>query len=175
VHIDALLANPCLWCNAYQELSSVAPGSQLHVAVLDFYLTQEWYTTAQETGPDNCFAFYLDRSTVHHLVFGTLEHTLRKHLLLPESNRVVKQRPILFIEGDDNGRTVLTLLDYTRNQVFLFGQYGRTENDTLYTSWDGSSLWGAIADGMGWVIDKDKEPSAFNLDWVQVGKQPYQT
>lgn len=172
--IDSILANPFLWCNAYQELSSVAPGSQLHAAVLDFYLVQQWYTIAQEAGPDNCFAFYLDRSTVQHLVFGTLEHTLYKHLLLPDDS-IVKPRPVLFIAGEDDGPMVLTLLDYTHNQVFLFGRFGRTTHDTLYTLWDQNSLWNAIADGLGWVTAKDKEPSAFNLDWVQVCNRLLQT
>ena len=61
----------------------------------------------------------------------------------------------------------MALLDYVQNQVFLFGKYGRTTDDTLYASWDRSSLWNAIADGLGWVTE-DKEPSAFNLGWVQV-------
>jgi hypothetical protein len=160
------LANPYLWSNAYQELSSVAPESMLHPAVLDFYLTQEWFTMAQEAGPDNCSAFYLDRSTIRHLVFGTLKDTLCEHLLLPDDG-FVKRRPVLFIQGDDDGPTLLALLDYVHNQVFLFGKYGRTTDDTLYTSWDHSSLWNMIADGLGWVTN-DKEPSAFNLDWVQV-------
>ena len=161
-----MLANPGLWSNAYRELSSVAPEAKLHATVLDFYLTQEWYTMAQKAGPDNCSAFYLDRSTIHHLVFGTFEHTLCKHLLLPD-DRLVKPRPVLFIQGDDDGPTLLALLDYVQNQVFLFGKYGRTADDTLYTSWDHSGLWNTIANGLRWGTE-DKEPSAFNLDWVQV-------
>jgi hypothetical protein len=164
-----MLGDPYWWSNAYQELSGVAPGARLHPAVLDFYLTQEWYTMAQEAGPANCAAFYLNRSTVHGIVSSTLQHTLRKQLLLPDQG-IVKQCPVLFIQGHDDGPNVLALLDYMVNKVFLFGQFGRSANDTLYTSWNHSQLWKGIADQFGWPTE-DEEPSAFQLDWVQVCKQ----
>jgi len=67
---------------AYRELPSVVPGSRLHLAVLDFYLTQEWYTVAQQAGQTNALPFNLNRSTAHHILSGTMPHTLRKQLLL---------------------------------------------------------------------------------------------
>lgn len=162
-----MLADPARWSNAYSQLSSVAPEASLHLAVLDFYLTQEWYSLAQQTGAENCSAFYLDRSTVHHINSGTLQHTLRKWLLLPQQG-VVKQCPILFIQGHDEGtHHKLVLLDYVANRVFLFGASGLHGDDTLYAQWNNNRLWNAICHEFGWVRH-DQEPSAFQLDWIQV-------
>lgn len=167
--LESNLADPYWWSNAYRELPSVVPGSRLHLAVLDFYLTQEWYTVAQQAGPDKCFAFYLNRSTAHHILSGTMPHTLRKQLLLPEEG-IVQQRPVLFIQaGDDESPYLLVLLDYTANKVFLFGRFGRNPDDTVYTTWNHNMLWDSIADAFGWPTEY-KEPSAFQLDWVQVCK-----
>lgn len=123
---------------------------------------------AQLTGPANCAAFYLNRSIVRSMVSGTLKHTLRKQLLLPDQG-MIKQCPVLFIQGCDDGPNLLTLLDYMANKVFIFGQFGRHANDTVYTIWNHNQLWRDIADEFGWII-KDVEPSAFQLDWVQVCK-----
>jgi hypothetical protein len=100
------------------------------------------------------------------MVSSTPQLTLRKKLLLPDQG-TVKQCPVLFIQGCDDGPNLLTLLDYVANKVFLFGQFGRRANDTIYTSWNHTQLWRDIADEFGWVI-KDVDPFAFQLDWVQV-------
>jgi hypothetical protein len=125
---------------------------------------QEWYAAVQQSGSGNCSAFYLARSTVHQVLPNTLQ--LRKQLLLPELGPV-KQRPVLFIQGPDDGPNHLVLLDYVANKVFLFGTFGRNTDDTQYTSWAHHNLWEGIANGFRWVSE-DKEPLALQLDWVQV-------
>lgn len=164
---ESVLADPVCWSNAYHQLSSVEPKASLHLAVLDFYLTQEWYSPAQQTGAKNCSAFYLDRSTVDHTHSGTLQHTLRKQLLLPEHS-MVKRHPVLFIKGhDDSIRHKLVLLDYVANKIFLFGTFGLHGDDTSYTQCNNDRLWNLIAHGFEWAI-KGQQPSAFQLDWIQV-------
>jgi len=169
---ESILADPYWWSNAYHELSSVVPGARLHPAVLDLYLTHEWYAVAQRVGPDKCSAFYLNRSTAHHILSGTLPYTLRKQLLHPEEG-AVQRRPVLFLQAhDDEAPYLLVLLDYAANKVFLFGRFGRNPDDTVYTTWNHATLWDSIADAFGWVTE-DEGPSAFQLDWVQVCKQLY--
>lgn len=165
---ESILSDPQWWSTAYQQLSSVVPGGKLHPAVLDFYLMQEWYTVALQTVQDSWPALYLGRSVVQLLTSGTPRHTLRRLLLLPDHG-IIKRRPVLLLQGLDSGRIVLVLLDFISNQVFLFGVVVRDSQDNPYISWNNRRLWNAVADGFGWATE-DAEPSAFQLNWVQVYK-----
>src|ERR1700683_4617590 len=100
--METMLSDPHWWSNAYQQLPSVAPESHLHPAMLDFYLMQEWYTTAQNTPSTNYVAFYLDRRTISKLIPGTLPYTIWRQLLFSKQEEAIKH-PVLFIQGGDDG------------------------------------------------------------------------
>jgi hypothetical protein len=162
-----------MWSNAYQQLSSVSPGAQVHGSVLDFYLANELYTMALKVDSSGLPAFYLHQTVIREILSDSLKHTLRRQLLLPEDGKI-KKCPILFLQGYQNtdchdGPNILVLLDYTANKVFLFGCFGRRHDDTMYITWSQTKLWRCIANGFGWVVE-DEGPSAFQLDWIQVSR-----
>ena len=166
--VESMLADPVWWSNAYQELPTLTPGVLLHPDVMDFYLTQESFKMAQAAGLGKYSAFYLDRSTIHQILSGTLKISLRKRLLLPEQGNI-PLCPVLFIGNDmGNGLYFLVLLDYSTNRVFLFGNLGTHSKNPPYISWRNPRVWKGIANKIGWSIEDNKEPSSYWLDWAQV-------
>jgi hypothetical protein len=139
----------------------------LHIAVLDFYMTHEWYTMAQGAHHTTYRAFYLDRATVKHLLSGTLRHGLRKQALLPPERAAIARRPVLFLQEGGHGDR-LVLLDYSANKVFLFGGFRMYhDEDPACVEWASKRYWKPIADEFFWVIEGG-QPPAIQMNWVQV-------
>lgn len=187
---ESKLGDPFLWCPAYEHLETAKHEHQFNPQVIDYYLLQEWYQRVKgrqgEVIPRK--VHYLDAATLMAIREGTLRDLIQTLLILP-ADEPISKLPILFLHIVPGTGPYLVLLNYVKQEAFVFQQHPRSAGPSetnMYGSWDdwgGNDIWKMISNTLGWKIDQ-AQPKIIEPNWSHVrlfiqfvnsGKLNYQT